>query len=673
MFLVHKGFKQEEGMISQKRETLKNIDTPYFPTLLASKSSHRWSMDSSHYEHMFSKSYSDTKRSAHKSYTLSSTSSIERLSVFFKRGSEKVPFTPDQYGRYVNKMSSKSSKSMVDIIGLNTQWALKSERRKPVKQFCTGSRYLGEWNYFGMSGEGVYRYPHGVIYEGPFNAEGEFHGFGTLTYPNGQQFHGAWENGHLTTKLKSASGENVPTLFHVPDRRFSYEQKYGLGVPGKEYLTNRQPTPKLSNGCYDVGEGTYCPSNGYILSYTTEYYDRKFSVDRSSVVDYRFRLLNMEDEDWQYYQNNEVLADLKAHIDQNFTIDNERILEIPVQKKIDWIKKYCRSNPEYPVGYLPELYEVFTTGEKYDKMRVQQEYEKAPKYCDEECPTTDPGQSKLFPASFTTKVNRVFRKKTLDSLNAFRMRKKPITKKSTGGTSYKLSNNLSLKASEKDLLSIHTHGSHARKRSTYSVSKTADEQMQEIKKTIPKDEIEEIGDSVSALEDIKATAARTADILRQDAESDIINLSLTSTTSTLLQQQLLSGTSTLESLLYKKERKDQKPEVADRSTEISLASAEVTVPLKTDGLLFEPPKLKSVLKKTKRLADAIARGKKGKIIERSSAEQIVEKEFVRPRLIVSETSICYVERKPEEVMDKTKKRKRKKYLTDSKYQDLTNK
>ncbi|XP_072394793.1 uncharacterized protein [Diabrotica undecimpunctata] len=656
-------------MSSYKRETLKNSDTPSLPTLLTSKSSHRWSMDSSHYEHMFSKQYSDSKRSMRKSYELSSTSSIERLSVFFK-GSERVLSAPDQYARYVNKMSSKSSKSMVDAIALNNQWALKSERRKPVKQFCTGSRYLGEWNYFGMSGEGVYRYPHGVIYEGPFNTDGMFHGFGTLTYPNGQQFDGAWENGRLVTKLKSASGENVPTLFHVPDRRFSYEQKYGLGVPGKEYLTNRQPTPKLSNGCYDVGEGVYCPSKGYILSYTTEYYERKFSLDRSSVVDYRFRLLNMEDEDWQYYKDNKVLEDLKAHIDQNFIIGKERVLEIPVQKKIEWIKKYCRSNPEYPVGYVPQLYEVFTTGAKDDKMRVEQEYEKAPKYCDEDCPSSDPTPNKLFSSTFTTKVNRGLRKKTLESLNAFRIRKKPMIKKSIGGTSYKLSNNLSLKTSEKDLLWMYTHGPHSRKRSTYSV-KTVEEPTQDMKKIILKAEPEEIGDSISALEAIKAAAAKTAELLHQDLETDIINLSLSETTSTLTQQQLLSASSTLESLFYKQDKKGEKPDVADRSTEISLASGEVTIPVKTDSLHLESIIQPIIIsKKGKRLSPEINKIKKGKIIETCSDGEIVEKEFIKPKLIISEASICYVARKPEDVMNMGQKRTKKIYLNDSKYQNI---
>lgn len=45
---------------------------------------------------------------------------------------------------------------------------------------------------------GIYKYPHGVIYDGYFNKNGEFHGSGTLIYPAGQKIEGIWNNGRLT-------------------------------------------------------------------------------------------------------------------------------------------------------------------------------------------------------------------------------------------------------------------------------------------------------------------------------------------------------------------------------------------------------------------------------------------------------------------------------------------
>lgn len=94
--------------------------------------------------------------------------------------------------------------------------SVKSESK--IKNFCTGSKYVGDYNQLGMSGRGsttnffhktfqisdqeiivgIYKYPHGVIYDGYFNRNGEFHGSGTLIYPGGQKIEGYWKNGRLT-------------------------------------------------------------------------------------------------------------------------------------------------------------------------------------------------------------------------------------------------------------------------------------------------------------------------------------------------------------------------------------------------------------------------------------------------------------------------------------------
>ncbi|VEN41211.1 unnamed protein product, partial [Callosobruchus maculatus] len=144
------------------------------------------------------------------------------------------------------------------------RWAGKKHKR-PVQEFCTGSRYAGEWNELGcFSGEGMYRYPHGVIYEGEFNKKGEFHGIGTLIYPGGQKVQAMWKNG----RLMDGAGYVFPTgeiqdEYHKycqpPDRRYHLEISQDFGPVGHEYLTN-EPTPKhLPSGCYDVAYGIYDP------------------------------------------------------------------------------------------------------------------------------------------------------------------------------------------------------------------------------------------------------------------------------------------------------------------------------------------------------------------------------------------------------------------------------
>ena len=48
----------------------------------------------------------------------------------------------------------------------------------------SGSEYQGPKKHDWEEGIGKFQFPNGVIYEGNFN-KGEFHGDGTLIYPNG--------------------------------------------------------------------------------------------------------------------------------------------------------------------------------------------------------------------------------------------------------------------------------------------------------------------------------------------------------------------------------------------------------------------------------------------------------------------------------------------------------
>mgnify|MGYP000523907321 CR=1 FL=1 len=47
-----------------------------------------------------------------------------------------------------------------------------------------------------MDGTGAFTFANGVVYEGEFK-KGEFHGKGTLVYPNGGRYKATWERGKI--------------------------------------------------------------------------------------------------------------------------------------------------------------------------------------------------------------------------------------------------------------------------------------------------------------------------------------------------------------------------------------------------------------------------------------------------------------------------------------------
>ncbi len=144
------------------------------------------------------------------------------------------------------------------------------------------------------SGHGEYSFSNGTIYRGDFS-DGEFHGSGTLFYPNGSKYVAKWERG----KLVPSSGvfyfpDNLPygstkeNIFLLPpsdsgsgsdadaaqaklgdldwraaewkyctpsDRRYWSEIQNGIQVNRSVQLTDRTPPPRLPLGCLDVGDG----------------------------------------------------------------------------------------------------------------------------------------------------------------------------------------------------------------------------------------------------------------------------------------------------------------------------------------------------------------------------------------------------------------------------------
>ncbi|XP_063230447.1 uncharacterized protein LOC134535308 [Bacillus rossius redtenbacheri] len=176
--------------------------------------------------------------------------------------------------------------------------------------FVTDSTYRGTWNDVGMSGQGKYVMPHGVVYEGGM-LDGMFHGPGVLTYPSGARVKGSWNKG-VAEKMSFVFADGLEvddlnswTYCKMPDRRFSSEHKRGLQPAGRSLLTQESPPKHLPDGCYDVGDGVYDPKTKCVHSPN----------------------------------------------------DHSTILRIPTKQEESWIMQHCRRAVRENVGFRPDLYE----------------------------------------------------------------------------------------------------------------------------------------------------------------------------------------------------------------------------------------------------------------------------------------------------------------------------
>ncbi|XP_018336656.1 MORN repeat-containing protein 5-like [Agrilus planipennis] len=184
---------------------------------------------------------------------------------------------------------------------------------RPTVKTVADATYTGEWDVLGFAGIGTFVFPNGVVYSGHFK-DSMFHGDGTLTYPMGQMMEGKWVNGELKKwKFKFADGVEFSepwSYCEFPDRRFFIEIKGDLESTCHINLTNRQPTRKIPIGFYDIEEGLFNAHTKCVIS----------------------------------------------------AVNRNKILRIPTAAEEKWIIKHCRKGWDEPVGYKPELYEVWTTG-----------------------------------------------------------------------------------------------------------------------------------------------------------------------------------------------------------------------------------------------------------------------------------------------------------------------
>lgn len=271
----------------------------------------------------------------------------------------KISFLPESIKRHDR---DKQRRWSVPFVKDGSQNPTKILTKRNVVKFITGSKYKGEWNNLGMAGKGTYKFPHGVIYNGEFNKNNEFHGSGLMIYPNGSRIEGYWNNGKLITGVISTERFVYDEGYcRMPDRRFEIEIETALEPAHQEYLTNRVSPRVIPEECYDSGDGFYDPKKRVVINY--ENYDVIKPIEHDVVKSI---------EESNYFLDEESLRNLSPSDNDLIsflqTSPNETdIVALPDGNREIWIKKFCRRAWDETTGYAPELYEIWTTGsKKYD-------------------------------------------------------------------------------------------------------------------------------------------------------------------------------------------------------------------------------------------------------------------------------------------------------------------
>ncbi|VEN57369.1 unnamed protein product [Callosobruchus maculatus] len=142
------------------------------------------------------------------------------------------------------------------------EFAHKKARTEPEKKatkgrtFCTDSHYVGQVDSLGFSGKGCYTYPHGVRYEGEFS-DGQFHGEGSLIYPNGSRVLGKWVKGKMVEQ-RFFFGDGLEVTHPWKYLDFPDRTLHGEGENYASYTEDTFKEPHLKD-CYDTRDGFYDP------------------------------------------------------------------------------------------------------------------------------------------------------------------------------------------------------------------------------------------------------------------------------------------------------------------------------------------------------------------------------------------------------------------------------
>ncbi|XP_050295732.1 uncharacterized protein LOC126735698 isoform X2 [Anthonomus grandis grandis] len=199
----------------------------------------------------------------------------------------------------------------------------RSLRDQPLRKFCTGSKYVGQWNKLGIAGKG------GV----------------TMT-------------------------KNYCVM---PDRRFQIEIENDFRPPGQEYLTNEPPPAReIPPECYDVVEGYFDPRTKTIYSYSKEMRSRS---KLSQTEDALKRTKSMSASAFIYAGDDkkaeairkvshktESDVDFKYMMKRKMCQSKKVVSWIPSPVQEDWVLKNCRKAWDTTTGYRPDLFEEWTKG-----------------------------------------------------------------------------------------------------------------------------------------------------------------------------------------------------------------------------------------------------------------------------------------------------------------------
>uniref|UniRef100_A0A7S3EPL6 MORN repeat-containing protein 5 n=1 Tax=Haptolina ericina TaxID=156174 RepID=A0A7S3EPL6_9EUKA len=125
-----------------------------------------------------------------------------------------------------------------------------------------------------MEGYATYTFPSGTIYTGQF-LDGEFHGEGTLQFPDSGKYEATWRHGKAV-RGRYVFSDGLPYTEPADgeweycredgDRRFYSELVNGLRPAGDSQLSNAHPPPVLPLNTYDVGDG-YMDTEGDVRPY----------------------------------------------------------------------------------------------------------------------------------------------------------------------------------------------------------------------------------------------------------------------------------------------------------------------------------------------------------------------------------------------------------------------
>ncbi|XP_050307988.1 uncharacterized protein LOC126744569 [Anthonomus grandis grandis] len=287
------------------------------------------------------------------------TESIKVDLSSIKNAPKRSSFIPVSFEESI--ADTRMSRKKIFTYGGATVQNIKSE--PTVKTYCTGSKYIGEYNQLGFCGKGIYRFPHGVIYDGHFNRRGDFHGTGILIYPNGQRIEGIWRHGKMVKGGTYFVSKDEGTLDNqyckMPDRRFQIELKTDIQPAGQEYLTNDLVPRKIPPNMYDTGNGFYDPTTKLITSYgDVEMQESLSEITKPHDNDTLYNVLLT-----RTVSQDELLRSLKT---PNRIINKDVIGSMATDEKEDWIISKCRKGWDEPTGYRPDFYEVWTAGYKRD-------------------------------------------------------------------------------------------------------------------------------------------------------------------------------------------------------------------------------------------------------------------------------------------------------------------